>query len=244
MNGHILIVDDDPELCSTLTRYLTSENFVVGTAANGTTMRGLLAGATFDLIVLDLGLRDEGGLDLLRGLRKTSDIPVLILTGKGDPVDRVVGLELGADDYLSKPFMNRELVARVKAILRRVKTPSIKDRTEVQAPRFQGWPIDLPARKLTSPDGETVALTSAEFDLLVALARSPGQPLDRGQLLKIVHGRNWAPLDRSIDVHISNLRRKLNGSSEQSELIVAVRNIGYLLAATVEAVDLDVADKG
>ena len=239
VDSRILIVDDDPELCATVARYLASEGFAASVAANGAAMRRALHADKFDLIVLDLGLRNESGLDVLRQLRMSSAIAVLILTGKADPVDRVVGLELGADDYLAKPFLNRELLARVKAVLRRVRAPMPKDRSEAPMLRFDGWTIDLTVRRLTAPDGKVVALTTAEFDLLVALARSAGQPLDRDQLLEIVHRRHRGPLDRSIDVHISNLRRKLNGATERPDLIVAVRNVGYLLAATLETVKFD-----
>jgi len=243
MPDSVLIIDDDPEMCETLVRCLTTEGFNVSSVADSeSTWKTLLRGAV-DLVLLDLGLNMESGLEVLKQLNEFYGLPVIILTGKVDPVDRVIGLELGADDYITKPFQNRELVARIRAVIRRSK--SVSPNYSVPAARavpteskrlsFSGIQIDLVKRCVFGQEGNSIALTTAEFNLLVALASTPGKAVSRAKLLEIVHQRGWTPSDRSIDVHILNLRRKLHSSADSADVIVSVRNIGYILAADVAA---------
>lgn len=237
MNETILVVDDEPEMRSTLVRYLSSEGFNVSAVSDGQELSRALELATFDLVILDLGLRNETGLDLLKKLRETLNIAVIILTGKSDPVDRVVGLELGADDYVTKPFLNRELLARIKAVMRRSKNaavlPPLPNRSDSRSITVNGWQIDRVVRTLKSPSGRAVTLTSAEFDILVEMAENAGKAVTRDRLMEVAHRRNWSPEDRSIDVHVHNLRKKLTDPASPSDIIVAVRNVGYVLAAEV-----------
>lgn len=234
VNGSILVVDDEPEMRATLVRYLTSEGFSVTAAGDGQAMNKSLQERDFDLVILDLSLRNETGLDLLRKLRETRDIAVIILTGKSDPIDRVVGLELGADDYVTKPFLNRELLARINAVMRRAKSqPQASLPSEFRYVVFNDWRIDLVARTLTSPNGKPVLLTTAEFNILVEMVEHPGKAVTRERLMEVAHQRSWTAADRSIDIHVHNLRKKLSGSASGSDIIVAVRNIGYVLAAEV-----------
>jgi DNA-binding response OmpR family regulator len=240
MNERILVVDDEEEYRALFTRYLTSEGFLVVAVQDGTALRRELASTKFDIILLDLGLPEEDGLTLLQHIRKLSPTPVIIVSGKSDPVDRVVGLEVGADDYITKPFLNRELLARVRAVLRRSQTASsapassaaeVLDAGERYV--FGSWCLDVIARRLSDGSGDAVKLTSAEFDLLVALARNAGRPITRDHLLDLVHGRDWSPIDRSIDVHIANLRKKIESDPRNPEYIATVRNIGYAFSAAV-----------
>ena len=237
MTGSILIVDDEPQMRTTLVRYLTSEGFTVMAASSGSEMNSILSGATIDLVVLDLGLRNETGLDLLRKLRETQDLAVVILTGKSDPIDRVVGLELGADDYITKPFLNRELLARIKAVIRRVKPGASIKPQQVSEPLkavfVNGWRIDLIARTLTSPDQRPVILTSAEYDILVELVENAGKTVDRNRLMEVAHRRSWTQSDRSVDIHVHNLRKKMAAFAGGSNIIVAMRNVGYMVAAEI-----------
>jgi two-component system, OmpR family, response regulator len=241
----VLVVDDDPAMRAMVADYLGSRGFDVSTAADGAEMARALAGGTVHLVLLDLKLSAEDGLDLLRGLRAASKVPVIVLTGqRREEVDRVLGLELGADDYLTKPFSLRELLARIRAVLRRTEgappgpgAPGAPDHADAKgAPtrhRFAGWELDLRARELTSPDGVPVPLTRGEFALLAAFLRSPGRVLSREQLLAAsrVHEDVF---DRSIDVHILRLRRKLETNPSQPEFIQTVRTVGYTLAVAVE----------
>jgi two-component system, OmpR family, response regulator len=237
MTDSILVVDDEAEFRTTLVRYLTIEGFSVTGVADGEAMRQVLAETDVDLVILDLGLGQETGFDLLRKLRETRDIAVIILTGKSDPVDRIVGLELGADDYVTKPFLNRELLARIKAVIRRARahpaTTTAAQQAAAKALRFRGWEIDTVARRLTSPAGEAVPLTAAEFEILAELAAKSSTPVSRSRLLEVAHRRAWTPDDRSVDIHIHNLRRKLADGDSGPDMIVASRNVGYLLAAEV-----------
>lgn len=237
MKDRILVVEDEAEYRNLFVRYLTAEGYEVIPVADGAAMRHKLETDSFDLIILDLGLPGEDGLSLLKALRtKASPTPVIIVSGKADPVDRVVGLEVGADDYVTKPFLNRELLARVKAVMRRAKSPSSPEPTpETSGERFGflDWRIDVMGRKLLDRNGEPVKLTSAEFDLLVALARNPGRPLTRDTLLDLVHRRDWSPIDRSIDVHIVNLRKKIEPDPRNPTVITTVRNIGYSFSVPV-----------
>lgn len=239
MSGRILIVDDDATLRARLAKYLESEGFRATAAKDGAEMRRIIAAAPVDLVILDLVMPGEDGLTLTRFLREGSKVGILILTGKGDTVDRVVGLEMGADDYLPKPFELRELLARVRSILRRVAdaraawaaTAATANRGDVLT--FDGWRLDRARHNLTTPDGSEVDLTTAEYKLLEVLAQNPNRPLDRDRLMDACAGRDWQPLDRSIDLHISNLRRKIETEPKRPRIIKTVRGAGYMLAARV-----------
>jgi two-component system, OmpR family, response regulator len=235
-NGHILVVDDDPEICVALEEYLSYEGYRVSVAHNGSEMRRVIGEALVDLIIMDVMLPKEDGLSLVRSLRaENSGVAILMLTGRGETIDRVVGLEMGADDYLGKPFHLRELFARVKSVMRRAASSAV-DRASpslLQA-RFAGWHIDRGARKLLSPTGENVRLTSGEFDVLVAFITNPNQVLSRDQLLDAARNREGGPFDRTIDVQVGRLRRKLNDDPRKPQLIKTVRGGGYIFTASVE----------
>lgn len=231
----ILIVDDDPEIRSLLARYLAGQGFRVLGAANRRECEAQLAVAEPDLIVLDVMLPDGSGLDICRALSdRRPRIPVIMLTALKEDVDRIVGLELGADDYLGKPFNPRELVARIKAVLRRA-GPEEAPAPEARIYAFAGFEADPGLRAVTAADGTAVDLTGAEFELLRVLLERPGRLLSRDQLLDLTQGRDRDPLDRSIDVLISRLRRKLGEGEEGGTIIKTVRNGGYQLAVPVTA---------
>lgn len=238
VNGSVLVVDDEPDMRSTLVNYLSSEGLSVTAAGDGREMGKALKEGNFDLVILDLGLRNESGLDLLRTLRETQDIAVIILTGKSDPVDLVVGLELGADDYVTKPFMNRELLARVNAVMRRYQphgaTRLDNEINNARSVKINNLHVDLIARTLAASDECPLSLTAAEFDILVELARHVGKAVARERLMEVAHRRNWTPADRSVDIHVCNMRRKLSAAAPGPDMIIAMRNIGYLLAAEVQ----------
>jgi len=232
---HLLVVDDDREIRDLLTRFLTRHGYRVTSARDGREMRKAIADWRIDLIVLDLMLPGEDGLTLCRELRAGSDIPVIMLTAMGEETDRIVGLEMGADDYLAKPFNPRELVARIRSVLRRARPP----RDPAPEPgrevlRFAGWTLDIAARRLARADGEAVALSSGEFDLLVAFAGHPRRVLSRDQLLDLTRGRTAGPFDRSIDIQVSRLRRKIEPDPKTPTLIKTVRGGGYMFTPEVE----------
>ncbi len=231
---HILIVDDDREIRDLLARFLTKHGLRVSTAADGREMHRALDAGKFDLIVLDLMLPGEDGLTLCRNLRAKSRIPIIMLTAMGEETDRIVGLEMGADDYLPKPFNQRELLARIKAVLRRAEQvpagPSVEDGSVLE---FAGWSLDLESRELYRPDGVMVPLSSGEFELLAAFAAHPGRVLSRDQLLDLARGREAQPFDRSIDVQVSRLRRKIEADPQEPAFIKTVRNGGYSFAPQV-----------
>jgi two-component system, OmpR family, response regulator len=235
LSEHIAIVDDDELLRDRLAAYLVAEGFRVTTADSAATFRGIMRREQIDLVLVDLTMPGEDGLSLTRFLREQSDIGVVILTGKGDPIDRAIGLEVGADDYIAKPFHLRELLARVRSVLRRTRSRSDRD-AGAAAPvvRFAGWRLDLAKRTLTSPRGKAIPLTTAEYQLLEAFVANPNQVLGRDRLLQLVAGRKWQPDDRAIDQHISRVRRKLGQDPSQPELIKSIRGQGYLFAAHVE----------
>jgi len=232
---HILVVDDDQQIRNLLGRYLAEQNFRVSLAASGREVERRLAEGRVDLIVLDLMLPDISGLDVCRAVRARSNVPIILLTALKEDVDRIIGLEIGADDYLGKPFNPRELVARIRAVLRRL---SPRDTAPQAAPalrlRFSGFVADPTSRQLWDPSGSEIVLTGAEFDLLLALLERPGRMLSREQLLDITHGRAAGGFDRSIDVLISRLRRKL-GDAGTFQIIKTLRNGGYQLATRVES---------
>ena len=231
---HILVVDDDREIRDLLARFLRKHGFRVETASDGKEMFKALAVGRFDLAVLDLMLPGEDGLSLCRRVRSGSDLPIVMLTAIGEDTDRIVGLEMGADDYLAKPFNPRELLARIRAVLRRA--PEMRQQPEADRSRtfeFQGWVLDAGRRSLHAPDGVLVDLTAGEFDLLLALVEHPGRVLNRDQLLDLTRGREAGPFDRSVDVQVSRLRRKIEEDPKQPALIKTVRGGGYVFAGTV-----------
>jgi two-component system, OmpR family, response regulator len=234
-NGHILIVDDQQEICDVVQEYLTGEGYRVSTAYDGAGMRRALAQGHVDLVILDLMLPGEDGLTLARSLRSESGIGIIILTGRGETVDRIIGLEMGADDYLPKPFHLRELLARVKAVLRRAhdRTAETPQSGRARA-RFAGWNLDLSSRELLSPSGEEVRLTTGEFDLLSAFVNNANQVLSRDRLLDLARNREAGPFDRTIDVQVGRLRRKLEDDPQNPTLIKTVRGSGYIFTPTVE----------
>jgi two-component system OmpR family response regulator len=232
--AHILVVDDDREIRDLLGRFLTKHGYRVTAAQDGKDMRRALADWHIDLVVLDLMLPGEDGLSLCRDLRAKSQIPVIMLTMMGEETDRIIGLEMGADDYLPKPFNPRELLARMKAVLRRAQcvpaTPATAGRRILG---FCGWRLDLGLRRLESPQGLIVDLSAGEFDLLVAFVEHPQRVLSRDQLLDLTHGRAEAPFDRSVDMQLSRLRHKIETNPKEPELIKTVRGGGYVFTAVV-----------
>ena len=234
MNEKILVVDDDPELTELLRDYLGKNGFVVDTAGDGLAMQAALGRFQPDLLILDLMLPGEDGLSLCRKLRAESRLPILMLTARGDDMDRIIGLEMGADDYLPKPFNPRELLARIRSILRRAEDREPRERN-ARALHFAGWTLDLAARHLIDAQGVVIALSTGEFRLLHLLAETPNCVFSRDQLADALAGRDAGPFDRTIDVMISRLRRRLNDDARDPQLIKTVRNEGYLLAAKVES---------
>jgi two-component system OmpR family response regulator len=233
---HVLVVDDDAELRGLLSEYLGRNGFRVSAARDGREMRQVLETSSPDIVVLDVMLPGEDGLTLCRDLRARSNLPVVMLTARGDEVDRIIGIEMGADDYLAKPFNPRELLARMKGILRRARSlPSA--RTEGQRLRFAGWILDLAARHLVAADGVVVPLSGTEFRLLQIFVTHPNRVLDRNQLMDLALGREATPFDRAIDVQVSRLRQRLHDEAREPRIIKTVRNGGYVLAAQVERID-------
>ena len=232
---HLLVVDDDREIRRLLQEYLTQSGYRVTAVADGRAMHKALDEHLIDLIILDLMLPGEDGLSLCRTLRTRSNIPVLMLTARGTEVDRIVGLEMGADDYLAKPFSPRELLARIKSILRRAKSlPLQQTDTDVSVYRFGDWNLDVVTRNITAHDGLVVPLSGAEFRLLRVFLDHPQVVLSRDQLLELVSGRESIPFDRSVDVLIGRLRKRLNDAGKEPALIKTVRGLGYVLAARVD----------
>ena len=228
----ILVVDDDPEIRKLLARYIESQGFRVLLAENCRELREQLATHHVDLVVLDVMLPDGSGLDACRDLRaERSNVPIILLTALKEDVDRIIGLEIGADDYLGKPFNPRELIARVRAVLRR-RTEVVPKPSEAKVYHFEGYTADPQTRRVTNANGEDVELTGAEFDLLKTFLDRPGRVLARDQLLDLTRGREGDGFDRSIDVLVSRLRRKLSANDVQ--LLKTVRNGGYQLAVKVE----------
>lgn len=231
----IAVVEDDPEIRALVAGLLAREGFEVAACADGAELDRLMARRRVDLVLLDLMMPGEDGLSICRRLRASGDTPILMVTAKSDDIDRVVGLEIGADDYLGKPFNPRELLARVRAILRRTREAH---RVPAVPPpalyRFAGWTLDAGSRALANPAGTPVELTGGEFDLLMAFLAHPQRVLSRDQLLDWTRGRNAEPYDRAIDVQLSRLRRKLGDRSEAPTFIRTVRGGGYLFSPAVE----------
>jgi DNA-binding response OmpR family regulator len=234
LTAHIVIVDDEELLRNRLASRLLSEGFRVTAVDSAAAMRDVVRRERIDLAVVDLAMPGENGLSLTRFLREQADIAIVILTGRGHPIDRAIGLEVGADDYIAKPFHLRELLARIRSVLRRTGAVSPGPAPELASlVRFDRWQLDLAKRTLTSAGGEEVHLTGAEFQLLAAFVASPNQVLGRERLLEIVARRRWDPYDRTIDQHISRLRRKIEPDPRQPRLIRSVRGRGYLFTAAV-----------
>ncbi len=224
MNGkQILVVDDERDLRKMLSSYLTAAGYEVTEATNGEAGLELATKRAFDLVILDVGLPGIDGFEVLRRLREVSQVPVIMLTARAEEVDRIVGLTVGADDYVTKPFSPRELTARISAVLRRAR-PAAAEPADVL--EFESLRIDLGAREVWR-DGEPVELSALEFDLLVTLAQSPRRVFTRDQLKELVWGWDYFAVDRVVDVHISNLRKRLGDSSEDPRFIATVRGVGY-----------------
>jgi two-component system, OmpR family, response regulator len=234
---HVLAVDDDPAMRAMIADYLADQNVRVSTAADRREMARVLGAGAVDLVILDLKLGDEDGLEIMRTLRADSDLPIIVLTGhRRDAVDRVVGLELGADDYLTKPFSPRELLARIRAVLRRSGSPAPRPAEDGKRMRyrFAGWELNLRIRRLAAPSGEVVPLTKGELALLTAFLQAPQRVLSREHLLAASRVHDNEVFDRSIDVQILRLRRKLEADPSAPALIKTERGAGYIFSAPVE----------
>lgn len=231
---HVLIVDDDAELRQLVAKFLRSNGFKVTAVRSAPELHHALASARIDLVILDLMLPGASGLDICRELRKTSTVPIIMLTAKADESDRIVGLEVGADDYVTKPFSPRELLARIKAVLRRMAVDAGARRpSTLRGYSFQGWTLDTLKRELTNPDGIVVDLSTGEYDLLLAFVEQPQKVLSREQLLDAARNRVATGFDRSMDVQISRLRRKLASGDDDNAMIKTVRGAGYMFVPTV-----------
>jgi two-component system OmpR family response regulator len=230
MSENLLVVDDDEDIRELLRTYLGSVGYTVLEAADAKALRAVLTTHPIDLILLDQRLPDADGLVLAREIRADSDVGIIIITGFGQPVDRILGLELGADDYVAKPVDLRELLARIRSVLRR---RSPRPTEPLRALRFEGWSIDPSARRLTAPGGRVVELTSGEFDLLMIFARHPNRVLSRDEIMNALHHREAGPYDRAIDVQVGRLRRKIESDPTRPVLIKSVRGAGYLFAPKV-----------
>ena len=233
---HLLIVDDDPEIRDLLQSYFTDNGFSVSVASDGQAMQAMLehADTPVDLIILDIMMPRETGLEVCKRLRQSSNVPIIMLTAMGSEVDRVVGLEMGADDYLAKPFSPRELLARVKSLLRRthiLNTPS--DPQEASTCLFEGWTLDKNKRRLIDPETIVVPLSAGEYELLLTFIEHAGRTLTRDQLLQLTRNRDAGPFDRTIDVQVSRLRRKVELDPKNPLIIQTVRGGGYIFTAKV-----------
>jgi two-component system OmpR family response regulator len=242
---HILVVDDDPQIRALLSEYLTEHGLRVSAASNGSELRRILSDEAIDLVVLDLRLPGEDGMAIARSLRDECTVPIVMLTGVRDEADRVMGLELGADDYIVKPFSPRELLARIRTVLRRTGVPGATGgdvalaparRREVRAYRFGDFEFNMRTRRLRRADGAAVALTNGEINLLAALLASPGRLLTRDQLLEASRVHDNEVYDRAIDIQVLRLRRKIEADSTQPRYIVTQRGAGYIFSAAVEVI--------
>src|SRR6516165_11296705 len=231
---HILIVDDDREIRDLLAKFLERNRLRVTTARDAKEARRAFANGHYQLVVLDLMLPGEGGLEVARWFRAETNVPIIMLTAMAEETDRIVGLELGADDYVTKPFNPRELLARIRAVLRRTGDTEERAPDHAKSYHFSGWVLETARRRLLDPSGVEVAITGGEYDLLMALLDRPNRVLTRDMLLDLLRGRHAGPFDRAIDVAISRLRRKLEDDGRNAQLIKTVRGGGYVLAATVD----------
>jgi two-component system, OmpR family, response regulator len=235
MPDQVLIVDDDAEIRGLLKEYLAKNGYRVTAVADGKAMWEALDGGRADLIVLDLMLPGDDGLVLCRNIRARGDTPIIMLTARGDETDRIIGLEFGADDYLPKPFSPRELLARIKSVLRRARTlPENLKPEDARQIRFADWTLAVDQRNLISPAGVVTPLSGGEYRLLRIFLQHPNRVLSRDQLMDLIQGRETDPFDRSIDVQVSRLRRRLGEDAKEPVIIKTVRSEGYVLAASVE----------
>lgn len=232
--GHILICDDDGELRSLLAGFLREGGYAVATAADSRELeRSLRSSGNFDLVILDVMLPGKSGLEICRDLRAASTVPILMLTARGEETDRIVGLEMGADDYMSKPFSPHELLARVKAMLRRSRMLASRSAERRRSITFGEWTLDLARRELRNPASVIIDLSGGEYDLLLAFLDAPQRVLSREQLLEAARNREPSAFDRSIDVQVSRLRRKIATSHEGEGFIKTIRGVGYMFDAEV-----------
>lgn len=235
-DAHLLVVDDDPRIRQMLTRYFEDEGYAVSSASDGIEMRVHMRQQSFDAILLDLVLPGGAdGLDLAREIRAQSDVPIMMLTGRDDVVDRIVGLEIGADDYVAKPFHLREVHARLKSILRRRQSsgPNAEPVSE-EIVGFEDWKLNLSRRQLVDPQGAEIELTTGEFDMLATFVRHAGRVLTRDVLMDLTRGRNLEAFDRTIDAQIVRLRRKIETDPKRPQFIKAVRGVGYVFTARLD----------
>jgi len=235
---HVLAIDDDPSIRQMIADYLGDNDIQVTTIGSGKEIADVMARNTIDLLILDLKLPGEDGMQIARALRAESDVPIIMLTGRKDEADRVMGLELGADDYLTKPFSPRELLARIRALLRRSRAhETIADGlSRIRAYRFAGWELNVRLRRLRSPQGEIIPTTNSEFNLLVAFLAAPQRVLSREQLLELSRLHDDEVYDRSVDVQVGRLRRKIEAKDARTQLIRTERGAGYVFTAVVETV--------
>jgi DNA-binding response OmpR family regulator len=238
LQPHVLALDDDPSIRQIVSEYLSENELRVTAVANSKELAAVMARETIDLVVLDLRLQGEDGMQIARRLREQSSIPILMLTGRADEADRVMGLELGADDYLTKPFSPRELLARIRALLRRARAQAtVADEiAKVRAFRFGQWELNVGLRKLKNPEGKPVELTNGEFSLLTAFLSSPQRVLTRDQLLDLSRLHNAEVYDRSIDLQVLRLRRKIEDDAANPRFIVTQRGAGYVFSVAVEVI--------
>jgi two-component system OmpR family response regulator len=238
MHSHILVLDDDPQIRALLSEYLAENGLQVSVASNGEEMSRLLNDEAIDLVVLDLRLAGEDGMALARSLRERSAVPIVMLTGIREEADRVMGLELGADDYLTKPFSPRELLARIRTVLRRAKGAGAEPgrEREIRAYRFAQFELNMRTRRLKNSDGNAIALTNGEFNLLAALLAAPERILTRDQLLEASRVHDNEVYDRAIDIQVLRLRRKIERDPSQPQFIVTERGAGYIFRAPVQIV--------
>ena len=232
----ILVVDDDPLIRDLVVKQLSRQGYRTAAAADYKEMREQMDISSPDLVILDLRLPDKDGLEVARELRAESDVGIIMLTGLGDTVDKIVGLEIGADDYVTKPFEERELLARVGTVLRRTtRARELAPAKGQPVVEFAGWRLDLIGHELRSPEGKQVHLTNHEFQLLSAFAEQPNRVLSRDQILDIVGQREWSPYDRSVDVLVGKLRRKIEKTPKNPDFIKTIRGVGYKFTVLVSA---------
>ncbi len=241
-SAKILVVDDEAEVRALLRAGLEAEGFAVLEAGTSAEAYAALAANTVDAITLDLKLGGEDGLRIARELRTKRNTPIIMITGKGDAIDRVVGLELGADDYIAKPFLMREVVARIRAVLRRYagaagpQADSLIEPADRSRFSFDDWTVDMARREVRTPEGKPCELTTAEFNLLAIFVQRPGRVLSRDEIMDLLKGHDWTPLDRSIDALVARLRKKIEPENETPQLVKTVRGIGYAFAGAVRRI--------
>jgi DNA-binding response OmpR family regulator len=235
--AHILVVDDDSRIRQMLTRYFEQEGYRISAAADGAALNTQLDDSV-DVILLDVVMPGEDGITLARQIRARSDVGIIMLTGRDDVLDRVVGLEVGADDYIAKPFHLREVLARVKSVLRRRAAPMAPRASDFgvgeEIIRFDGWRLDIGRRQLVSPEGEDIVLTAGEFELLTALAKHPGRVFGREALMDLTRSRSWEAFDRTIDAQVARLRKKIEADPKNPALVKSVRGVGYVFTGKVD----------